>query len=145
MSRVTTHHSPLTTHNRRGAAAVEFALVAPLFFAMIFGIAEAGRMLEVQQLMTNATREGARRAMIKGVTADEVKAAVLDSLGDSGITIAADDVTIIPANPDTQANGQAVTVLVDIPFSEVTWLPSPMFSWGSRTLRAYTVMRRDVP
>ena len=143
MSPLTTHRSPLT--HRRGAAAVEFALVAPLFFAMIFGIAEAGRMLEVQQMMTNATREGARRAMIKGVTADEVKTAVINSLGDSGITITAADVTIVPANPDSATNGQAVSVVVDIPFSDVTWLPSPMFSWGGRTLRAFTVMRRDVP
>ena len=34
--------------NRRGAAVVEFAIVAPLFFLMIFGMIEFGRAIMVQ-------------------------------------------------------------------------------------------------
>jgi Flp pilus assembly protein TadG len=85
--------APWGTRKRVGAAAVEFALVAPLFFAMIFGIVEAGRMLHVQQIMTNATREGARRAMIAGASVNDVKTAVVDSLAGSGIdtTVVTDD------------------------------------------------------
>ena len=130
---------------RRGAAAVEFALVAPLFFAMIFGITEAGRMLQVQQIMTNATREGARRAMIAGANVNDVKAAVVSSLASSGISVNQDKVTINPPDLTTAVNGDPIEVSVTIPFSQVTWLPSPMFSWGNRTMRAFTVMRRDTP
>jgi len=134
------------TRKRFGAAAVEFALVAPLFFAMIFGIVEAGRMLHVQQIMTNATREGARRATIAGATVNDVKTAVVDSLASSGISVNQDKVTINPADLTASPNGTAITVAVEIPFSQVTWLPTPMFSWGkNRTMRAFTVMRRDTP
>ncbi len=45
---------------RRGAAIVEFAVIAPLLFFLIFGMIEFGRVIMVMQVMTNATREGAR-------------------------------------------------------------------------------------
>ena len=113
---------------------------------MIFGIVEAGRMLQVQQVMTNATREGARRATIAGATVNDVKTAVVDSLASSGIDVTQDKVTVNPADLNATPNGQPITVAVTIPFSQVTWLPSPMFSWGkNRTMRAFTVMRRDTP
>jgi len=46
--------------NDRGAAAVEFALVAPLFFALLFGIIELGVTLNENQAVEAAAREGAR-------------------------------------------------------------------------------------
>lgn len=115
---------------------------------MIFGIVEAGRMLHVQQIMTNATREGARRAMIAGATQQDVRAVVRESLASSGIdttTITDERIKMNPPSPSDAFNGQPVTVSVELPFSEVTWLSSPMFAWGNRTMRAFTVMRRDTP
>src|SRR5690606_32800631 len=53
----------LFRRNRRGASAVEFALVAPIFVLFVFGMVEYGRMVMVQQVLTNASREGARRAV----------------------------------------------------------------------------------
>ena len=47
---------------RQGVAAVEFALVAPLFFLMVFGTAEMGRALDVSEDLTAALREGGRLA-----------------------------------------------------------------------------------
>jgi hypothetical protein len=44
----------------RGAAAVEFALVLPLLLLMVFGIVDFGRALNVQIMVTQAAREGAR-------------------------------------------------------------------------------------
>jgi Flp pilus assembly protein TadG len=46
----------------RGAAAVEFAIIAPLLFVLIFGIIEFGAILYNQAVITNASREGARYA-----------------------------------------------------------------------------------
>ena len=51
-----------------GATAVEFAVVSPILFLMIFGMIEYGRMIMVQQILTSATREGARMAGLDGVT-----------------------------------------------------------------------------
>lgn len=44
----------------RGAAAVEFALVAPLLLVLALGIAEFGRAYDTQAALSQAAREGAR-------------------------------------------------------------------------------------
>jgi len=49
---------------RSGAAAVEFAFMAPVVFLLIFGIFEYGRIILVQQLLENAVRTGARYAVV---------------------------------------------------------------------------------
>ena len=48
------------------AALVEFALVAPIFFLLMLGIIEAGRFILYYQTLANATREGARYAIVHG-------------------------------------------------------------------------------
>lgn len=48
--------------NNKGAAAIEFALIAPLLFVLLFGIIEFGAVLYNQAIITNASREGARYA-----------------------------------------------------------------------------------
>jgi Flp pilus assembly protein TadG len=44
----------------RGAALVEFALIGPLVFALLFGVFTGGMSLSRKNSMTNAVREGAR-------------------------------------------------------------------------------------
>lgn len=44
----------------RGAALVEFALIGPLVFALLFGVFTGGISLSRKNSMTNAVREGAR-------------------------------------------------------------------------------------
>ena len=126
--------------NRRAAAAVEFAVVAPVFFLLVLGMIEYGRMVMVQQVITNASREGARQAVLDGSTTAEVTTVVNDYLTSGSISGAT--VTVTP-NPPTNAEfGDPVTVSVSIPFSQVSWLPSPMYL-GGKTLTATTVMRRE--
>ncbi len=45
---------------RRAAVAVEFAVVAPLFLAIILGVTRVSHMYETQNLLASAAREGAR-------------------------------------------------------------------------------------
>ena len=45
---------------------VEFALVAPLLFLVLLGIFEAGRFVLNLETLNNATREGARYAIVHG-------------------------------------------------------------------------------
>ncbi|WP_108514308.1 TadE/TadG family type IV pilus assembly protein [Bradyrhizobium algeriense] len=46
--------------NRRGSAAVEFALVAPLFFCMLFAILETAIVFFAGQLLEQGTQDAAR-------------------------------------------------------------------------------------
>jgi hypothetical protein len=50
----------------RGQALVEFALIVPLFFTLLFGIIEVGRFIFYYEILNNATREGARYAIVNG-------------------------------------------------------------------------------
>ena len=64
--------------NRCGAAAVEFAIVAPVFFLLVIGMIEVGRAMMVQQVLINASRVGARQAVTAGATSSAVQTAVKD-------------------------------------------------------------------
>jgi Flp pilus assembly protein TadG len=54
------------TDRDRGAAAVEFALVMPVLLLLVFGIVDAGRLLNMQLALTQAAREGVRVAALGG-------------------------------------------------------------------------------
>lgn len=49
--------------NRQGSTAVEFALVAPLFFALLFAIMETGIMFFASQSLEQMTQDGARQIL----------------------------------------------------------------------------------
>jgi Flp pilus assembly protein TadG len=122
---------------------VEFAVVAPVFFLLVFGMIEYGRMVMVQQVLTNATREGARRAVLDGAATGDIQDVVVDYLHASSIPGAlTSDVTVSPNPPSSAASGAPVTVSVSIPFTRVSWLPAPFFL-GGRTMNAQSVMRRE--
>lgn len=127
---------------RRGAAVVEFAIVAPIFVLFVFGMIEYGRMVMVQQVLTNASREGARVAVLEGATRDEVLDAVIDYCTASRVPITATNITLTPTDPATAGFGDPVTVSLQVPFTEVSWLPSPMYL-GAAQLNAASVMRKE--
>lgn len=119
---------------------VEFALVSPLFLCLIVGIIEVGRAVVVQQLLTNASREGARYAGYDTTTqTSTVTSAVNAYLTDAGIIGAT---TTISPDLSTVADGQPVTVSVSISFTKVSLLPTPILL-GNKTLQATSVMCRE--
>jgi Flp pilus assembly protein TadG len=48
----------------RGASAVEFAVVFPLLLVILFGVIEFGLLMFNKQVITNASREGARAGIV---------------------------------------------------------------------------------
>jgi Flp pilus assembly protein TadG len=127
---------------RRGAAVVEFAFVAPVFFLLVFGMIEYGRMLMVQQVLTNGSREGARRAILEQSTSSEVQTVVENYLKSNSVSGAT--VTVSPSNLSSAGMGDPVTVSVSVPFTSVSWLPSPWFLKNT-TLFAQSVMNAERP
>lgn len=125
----------------RGAAVVEFAVTAPVLFIILFGMIEMGRGLMVKQLLSNAARDGARSAILEGSTAEEVQQTVLSYLGGSKIEGA--QVTVTPSPLTLAQGGDPVTVSVSVPFSEVSWLPTPKYLAGV-SLEETVIMRREV-
>ncbi|GAA1739263.1 TadE/TadG family type IV pilus assembly protein [Aeromicrobium alkaliterrae] len=77
-------------HREDGSAAVEFALIAPLFIALLFGIISYGYMLSFRQGISQAAAEGARVFAVAPAGSPTLKAdavaAVNRSLSSYGIT-----------------------------------------------------------
>ena len=125
---------------RRGAALVEFALVAPIFLLSVVGAVEFGRAIMVQEALTNASREGARVGILDGALSSDVTSAVNSYL--AGMSISNATTTVVPTDPGTYAAGTQVTVTVSIGYNSVTWVPSPWFL-KNKTLSAATSMDRQ--
>ena len=90
-----------------GAAAVEFALLLPVLALILFGIIEFGLLLYDQQVITNASREGARAGIVEAATRAriaDITAVVTDYTGSYLMTFAPGTV-----NPSVTAPGGACT------------------------------------
>jgi Flp pilus assembly protein TadG len=110
---------------RKGVAAVEFALVAPIFFLLVFGLIEFGRIMMVQQSLTNAAREGNRVAILPTTkNGADVEAAMRDYLQSVMANANTDEVRVsVPGNLDTVASGATLTVSVEVDYLDVSWVP----------------------
>jgi len=72
-----------------GAAAVEFALISPILFALLFGIIGYGYMLSFRQGISQGAAEGARAAAVEFNSANQSTAALAAlnrSLGAYGVS-----------------------------------------------------------
>ncbi len=55
-----------TRRGERGQALVEFSLISIVFFLLVFGMVDAGRAVWNYNTLAQATREGARYAIVHG-------------------------------------------------------------------------------
>jgi Flp pilus assembly protein TadG len=124
---------------RQGAAVVEFAVLAPLLFLLVFGMLEYGRLIMVQQIITNASREGCRQAVLEGASSSAIDSFVQSYLSNSSISNAT--VGISP-DPAVAGPGDPMTVTVSVNFDDVSWLPTSLYL-GGRVLSASSTMRRE--
>lgn len=70
----------------RGATAVEFAIVAPLFLAMMVGVFELSRAMWIKASMQYAVEETARYALVNtSKTTAELETYALSKLSASGV------------------------------------------------------------
>ena len=110
----------------RGAALIEMALTLPLLLLLSVSVFEFGRAFQTWQVLTNATREGARVAVLPGTSDDAVSTRVQDYLEAGQLPSAsfasvliARDVAISIGGTDTSAS----TVTVNYPFEFIVLQP----------------------
>ena len=75
----------------QGAELVEFALTLPLLLLLVLGIIEFGFLFQEYEVVTNASREGARLGAFipsAGYTVDDVTARINDYLTAGGLELA---------------------------------------------------------
>jgi Flp pilus assembly protein TadG len=111
---------------RDGNAAVEFAIVLPFIMTLLMGILEVGRLIEMQQVLTNATREGARHAATGQYTDSQCQQVVLSyvqvaGFPTTGMTVTVSDLTT-PGNDVSAANYlDRIQVTSTYPYQNVAW------------------------
>ena len=109
-----------------GQAIVEFALVAPIFLLLVFGVVEFGRAWNVYQTLTDAAREGARTAVVANspVTLDTVAYRINTNLFAAGLDTASATKTVTGFRAGT---GTPATVTISYPY-QLRWL-QPFMGW----------------
>lgn len=132
---------------RKGAAAVECALVLPLLFLITFGTIEACSTIFLKESVTIAAYEGARQAIMRRATSEDTIDAVDDILELRGVDVSTlgDDYVSVTPNPTTANLLDPITVTVRAPTNGNTVIPAPnWFSWFSnRQVTATVVMRKE--
>lgn len=103
--------------DQRGQALVEMALVIPLFFLLLFGVIEMGRIGHAYISVSNAARAATRLATIGGSDL-EIQSAAFEAAP----TLDPSQITII-VSPNRQS-GQAISVQVTYPVKLII----PIFS-----------------
>ncbi len=120
--------------NCRGTSTLEFVVVLPFLFIIMLTAVELSRMLFMYNTIVQATRDGARVAVVTNPFSDvPAKARINAILGASNLTASSVTVTC----PATCASDSQVTATVTVSFQ--TWVPllSSMFPSLSLTHSSY--------
>lgn len=141
MRRALEHGLRLRRSAQRGVGIVEFALVAIVFLMLLLGIVDFGRWMYTMNAATEATRLGARLAVVCDLDDSAIKTRMRDFLPQA--TNSRIVITYYGSDPVTPGNWVAgctvetcagVTVqLTDVSIESVAWflpseLPIPPFS-----------------
>jgi Flp pilus assembly protein TadG len=131
-----------TSSRRSAVAAVEFAFLLPVMMILLIGIWEIGRLIQVKQVLDNATREGARLAaqgliinsegdntqIMVNTGSPNVEATIRNYLRENGVDTTDLKVTFefvdgdkTKTQPYQATRGQRFRVSASIPFKNVRW------------------------
>ncbi len=129
---------------RRGVAAVEAAVTLPIIVVLLLGMLEVGRLIEVQEILNNAVREGARQAAGGVSTSSKVQQAVLNYLSRAGLTttgatVTVTDLTSPSTDVSTAAQNHRLQVSVTMPLKNVRWSSSTLVTSASTQLTAQAI------
>src|SRR5690348_13340610 len=104
------------THSDRGQAVVELAFVLPALLLIVLGIVQFGIAYSHDETITNATRAGARVAVVSRTASNPVSAAIQAVKNAApNLTQSQINVTVTPAPP--WQPGTSVTVTATYPYS----------------------------
>jgi Flp pilus assembly protein TadG len=121
---------------KRGTTVVEFAVTLPLVLLLFFGSIEFARVNMLRHSAAQAAYEGARRGIVPGASAADVRGAaqgILNSAFASTYTVDVVPSAIVASTPE-------VTVNISVPLAANSWVV-PQFFTGSTLTRSFTLQR----
>lgn len=98
------------TQSKQGLAAIEMAMLFPIFMMLLVGVMDTGRLYWTQSVVRDAAFEGARTAILHESTTSQIESVVTEELVSGGINQSSSVVI-----SDRQAS-QPVEVKVSVPF-----------------------------
>lgn len=147
---------------RRGQTIVEFALVLPIFFLLLFGLIDLGVMFYVNLTMQNAVRQGARTSVVGSSSGGPTqRVALIQAIKDSSNGLYDKDANgqprlttyiVTPGSSTgfsnfTGANiggaGQIVMVQLDYTWPLLTHVLSPFFPNDEYSFTVKATMRNE--
>ena len=120
-----------------GAALLEFAIIMPLLFLLLFGIIEAAWAFNQQLEVRHGAREGARLVAVNEGTDDYVAAQVCDRMHFSGDEAA----TLITITTSGTSIGDTATVTIVAPYDGLTGFLDGVF--GGATFNSTVKIRLE--
>ena len=139
--------SSVLKRDEDGGALVEFTVLAPLFFLIVFGIIEWGMIFYLQNNMVNGAREGARTAAVQAsssmTSAQQVAAA--NNAACRWMTGAGQTFVITSSDGCTGANAgqQDITVRMSVDAASAS-IFNYLSMFTGRTLNASVTMRKEI-
>jgi uncharacterized membrane protein YgcG len=123
--------------HRRGATTVEFALTAPILFGLVLGAIEFSRANMLVHTSSIAATEAARRSIIPGATANEVRLKALEELSAIGVS----DASVVLDPPEITDDTTQVTVNLTVPVSLRNGYGLSRIFLGRNVLKTVTLQR----
>jgi Flp pilus assembly protein TadG len=127
-----------------GQALVEFALIVPFLLVFLVGIVEFGRAWNLHQVLTDAAREGARKAVVHDptITLDSVNNVVKQAIATAGANPTSATITVTGLD---DATGDPATVEVAMPYQFIFFGALKKWTTGESTvtLRTRFTMRNE--
>jgi Flp pilus assembly protein TadG len=127
---------------RRGAAAVEFAVLAPVLGIIIVGMVEMSRAMMAKMILNDAARKACRTGIQATGSNATISSEVTNILSDNNISTSSATVTVqvngVTANANTAKQNDRVSVKVAVPYTQFAWT-QPLFL-SSTTVESETVV-----
>jgi Flp pilus assembly protein TadG len=129
----------LRLKKQEGSSLVEFSVLAPLFVVLLFSLVEFGMSIYSKEVITNASREGARLGVVYSTprkTVSDITTTIQSYLTKSGFT----GTPTISVTGAGGTSGSQLTVNVTYPYTFQV-LPNFVSTLaGSLTMNAKTIM-----
>ena len=146
------------TGHRRGLVAVEAALVLPLLILVTFGAIDLAQYINMSQVLSNASREGARIATRHSTgTVKEIEDTILNYLSDAMPQLSDEQVAdavkieikslkghgeILKGAMTAIDSGDPISVYVEFDFTAIRWIGGLAY-WGGDSKHTLTICRRE--
>jgi Flp pilus assembly protein TadG len=133
------------SRQRKGVAAIEFAVLATLFVTLTVGVAEVSRGIRSKAVLIDAARTGCRMGILPGSSNATVTAGINSILTDNGLTATNATITIqvncAVADVNTAKQNDKISVTVSYPVSKV--FTKTLFIASAGNFTETTVMMRQ--